>query len=184
MGGQMHIKPIDTKYKGYRCRSRLEARWLVFFDALGIGWEYEPQGFVLPNGEPYLPDFRLTTDLPGAFCEVKHGEICLGGEELRKSESMSQGGKPIIILNGAPDARRMWAMLCGGSNVQAVLFRDYGQKVFIADEYWLSGAKVDEKTGNLALLLNDRGLQKAFGRNLLKAVDAARAARFEFGECL
>ena len=27
------IKPIETNYKGYRFRSRLEARWAVFFDA-------------------------------------------------------------------------------------------------------------------------------------------------------
>lgn len=27
------IKAIDTYYKGYRFRSRLEARWAVFFDA-------------------------------------------------------------------------------------------------------------------------------------------------------
>lgn len=53
------IKPIETVYKGYRFRSRLEARWAVFFDALGIEWEYEPEGFVLPNGMKYLPDFRL-----------------------------------------------------------------------------------------------------------------------------
>ena len=26
------IKPIPTVYKGYRCRSRLEARWAIFFD--------------------------------------------------------------------------------------------------------------------------------------------------------
>ena len=29
----MEIKPIETHYKGYRFRSRLEARWAVFFDA-------------------------------------------------------------------------------------------------------------------------------------------------------
>jgi hypothetical protein len=28
------IKAIETSYKGYRFRSRLEARWAVFFDAL------------------------------------------------------------------------------------------------------------------------------------------------------
>ena len=32
----MKIAAIETKYKGYRFRSRLEARWAVFFDALGI----------------------------------------------------------------------------------------------------------------------------------------------------
>lgn len=55
----MQIKPIETRYKGYRFRSRTEARWAVFFDALGAEWEYEPEGFTLPNGKGYLPDFRI-----------------------------------------------------------------------------------------------------------------------------
>ena len=40
------IKAIETYYKGYRFRSRLEARWAVFFDAAGIKYEYEPEGFI------------------------------------------------------------------------------------------------------------------------------------------
>jgi hypothetical protein len=32
----------------------------VFFDALGIEWEYEPEGFETSAG-PYLPDFRIKT---------------------------------------------------------------------------------------------------------------------------
>jgi hypothetical protein len=55
------IKAIETRYKGYRFRSRLEARWAVFFDALGVKWEYEPEGFELKNGR-YLPDFRIIAD--------------------------------------------------------------------------------------------------------------------------
>ena len=53
------IKAIETKYKGYRFRSRLEARWAVFFDALELKWEYEPEGFDLGDGVYYLPDFYL-----------------------------------------------------------------------------------------------------------------------------
>lgn len=53
------IKPIQTIYNGYHFRSRLEARWAVFFDALNIKYEYEPEGYVLPNGTCYLPDFRI-----------------------------------------------------------------------------------------------------------------------------
>lgn len=52
------IKAIETEYKGYRFRSRLEARWAVFFDTAGINWEYEPEGFEF-NGKRYLPDFYL-----------------------------------------------------------------------------------------------------------------------------
>jgi nucleoside 2-deoxyribosyltransferase len=54
------IKAIETRYKGYRFRSRLEARWAVFFDALGLEWEYEPEGFDLGDAGWYLPDFRVT----------------------------------------------------------------------------------------------------------------------------
>jgi len=53
------IKAIETHYKGYRFRSRLEARWAVFFDALGIEWQYEPEGYNI-DGAYYLPDFYLT----------------------------------------------------------------------------------------------------------------------------
>lgn len=53
------IKPFETYYNGYRFRSRLEARWAVFFDALGIKYEYEPEGYRLPSGKIYLPDFRV-----------------------------------------------------------------------------------------------------------------------------
>ena len=52
------LKAIQTRYKGCHFRSRLEARWAVFFDALEIAWEYEPQGYMTPEG-PYLPDFWL-----------------------------------------------------------------------------------------------------------------------------
>ena len=56
----MDIKPIETYYNGYRFRSRLEARWAVFFDAMKVEYEYEPEGFKLSNGETYLPDFYLS----------------------------------------------------------------------------------------------------------------------------
>ena len=62
-------KPIETEYNGYRFRSRLEARWAVFFDQLGIKYEYEPEGFELSDGTWYLPDFYLTES--NSFFEVK-----------------------------------------------------------------------------------------------------------------
>jgi hypothetical protein len=67
------IQPIETWYRDFRFRSRLEARWAVFFDAVGIPWRYEEQGYDLSRvrvpDEPgsaaaytpfwYLPDFYL-----------------------------------------------------------------------------------------------------------------------------
>lgn len=65
------MKAIETVYKGYRFRSRLEARWAVFFDRLKIRYQYEPETFQL-DGVYYLPDFLLP-DLFGTpvYVEVK-----------------------------------------------------------------------------------------------------------------
>lgn len=55
----MRFRPIQTHYNGYRFRSRKEARWAHCFDALGIRWDYEPEGYEFGNGDTYLPDFLL-----------------------------------------------------------------------------------------------------------------------------
>jgi len=52
------IRPIPTRYGGDDFRSRLEARWAMFFDALGMPWKYEMEGYDLA-GIWYLPDFWL-----------------------------------------------------------------------------------------------------------------------------
>ena len=54
----MSIKAIETKYNGFRFRSRLEARWAIFFDSIGLKYEYEIEGFEM-NGIRYLPDFYI-----------------------------------------------------------------------------------------------------------------------------
>lgn len=53
------LTPIETRYGGHRFRSRTEARWAVCLDALGLRWDYEPEGYELPGGTRYLPDFWL-----------------------------------------------------------------------------------------------------------------------------
>lgn len=53
------IGAIETQYNGHRFRSRLEARWAIFLDTLGIPFTYELEGYVLGNAGRYLPDFHL-----------------------------------------------------------------------------------------------------------------------------
>lgn len=55
------MKAIETRYKGYRFRSRLEARWAVFFDKMGWNWKYEHQGYEVgwEDTIPWLPDFEI-----------------------------------------------------------------------------------------------------------------------------
>jgi hypothetical protein len=54
----MIAKAIDTIYNHRKFRSRLEARYAVFFDSLGLPYQYEPEGYNL-EGEFYLPGFYL-----------------------------------------------------------------------------------------------------------------------------
>lgn len=63
------IEAIPTLYRGVRFRSRLEARWATFFDAMKIKWKYEPKRFRLSTEQWYIPDFFLP-DFP-MFYEVK-----------------------------------------------------------------------------------------------------------------
>lgn len=72
------IKPIPTGYAGCRFRSRLEARYAVWFDSLGIKWLYEPEGYTVgPAGRQtrYLPDFYLPE--LALWVEVKGHEAAL-----------------------------------------------------------------------------------------------------------
>jgi len=65
------IKAIETRYKGYRFRSRLEARWAVALDHMRIKWQYEPEGYNLGDLGCYLPDFLLPE--LNTYLEIKAG---------------------------------------------------------------------------------------------------------------
>lgn len=94
----MSIKPIETVYNGYRFRSRLEARWAVFFDTLGIRYEYEKDGFDL-HGTWYLPDFWLSEHQ--YWIEIKGKKPT--DEELAKVRMLYEvTGYPSCLFYGLP----------------------------------------------------------------------------------
>lgn len=94
------IKAIETYYNGYRFRSRLEARWAVFFDALGIKYEYEPEGYELSDGSKYLPDFYLP-DLK-YYVEVKGKSIQLESDLQRIEHFVIDSKCAVMILSEVP----------------------------------------------------------------------------------
>lgn len=164
----MNPKPIETKYKGYRFRSRLEARWAVYFDSLRIDWEYEKEGFHLPSGM-YLPDFWLPQ--VSMWAEVKHGEFSLQENRLCQELSAATGMR-VLKLDGTPSLKFYWAVLPNGlggdgydSEVDCLLDASYLHE---GRFYVCPGCEPDEFD---------------FDEDVLRAVNAARSARFEFGEC-
>lgn len=98
----MKIKAIETVYKGYRFRSRLEARWALYFDELGIEFEYELEGYEVA-GTRYLPDFWLPE--VDTYVEVKpaNHHITVSNLEALKVVAFSDSiAKPIIVTCGDP----------------------------------------------------------------------------------
>ncbi len=70
------MKAIPTIYKGIEYRSRLEARWAVFFERIGLDAQYEPFE-IENNGLTYTPDFLAMNGFNGKnpIIEIKPREI-------------------------------------------------------------------------------------------------------------
>jgi hypothetical protein len=111
MSFKQTIKAIETVYAGYRFRSRLEARWAVFFDAAGIKWDYEPEGFYL-DGVRYLPDFFLLDQ--EIYIEIKPRGFYGGrydSDEMRKTQEKLKklatgSGCNVFLIIGSPNPDR------------------------------------------------------------------------------
>ena len=104
----MALKAIDTRYAGHLFRSRLEARWAVFFDHLGIRWEYESEGFVLPDGTHYLPDFLIHTPQgERRWVEIKPSHI--------KDDPKFNAFKEAIYAPDGSMGGRIYPVLASGS---------------------------------------------------------------------
>lgn len=179
------IKPIETEYKGYRFRSRLEARWAVFFDAIGAEWEYEPEGFELYDGTRYLPDFLLH-NVRGRGKEDIYVEIkgVLSQDDLHKIELFPE---PIIIFGQIPDVEFEEGYYNGEPYVLwSFDFRKDGNENFYnlkyseGDYYWTEPKA--GKGGGLVLDYPDNRYDCVDDNLTAYAYKKARQARFEYGE--
>jgi hypothetical protein len=97
----MFVKAIETEYKGVTFRSRVEARWAVFFDALSIPWEYEKATYWF-EGERYQggykPDFWIGH---GYWIEIKGFLDTIAVAKARLLAN--QTGCPVYVFDGTFD---------------------------------------------------------------------------------
>lgn len=101
------MKAIETIYNGYKFRSRLEARWAVFFDQLHIEYQYESEGYVLENGLCYLPDFYLPS--LGVYVEIKPAFNILSREDILKIDAFRLGeNNNLLLIIGSPTNQAMY----------------------------------------------------------------------------
>lgn len=95
---------IPTIYKNYKFRSRLEAKWAMFFDLLGWKYEYEPCDL-----KGWIPDFVLIGAKTNTLVEIKPFtkyedfdvdklKQSLIKTELESSEILLLGLRPLIEL--------------------------------------------------------------------------------------
>lgn len=193
----MEIKAIQTEYKGYRFRSRLEARWALFFDACGVEYEYEPEGYHLGNGLVYLPDFllrgidgRSEGDL---FVEVKGKMADTDAEKINRFYEM---GKDDPDLYGkSQTAILVVGNIPSGADIDEIL-RCIGNEAYDDNGSWPNKYNFETIDGDYFAAypgINHQGKFELFGddSNYLcdmdriateKAYRNAKQARFEHGE--
>ena len=193
------IKAIETVYNGYRFRSRLEARWAVFFDAAGIKYEYEPEGFDL-DGVWYLPDFYL----PWFKCyvEIKPNNSDELSEAENKLWKLFRGKDDCccMLCVGSPSDNNM-TVYCqdstdgiAGENefeakfLEGCWFLENGQlysggKHFISLVLETGRERVFMDRNWNVLPLQQSNAVKEFRSDLKYEKTKARQARFEHGEC-
>jgi hypothetical protein len=174
-GKGMMIKAIETRYKGYRFRSRLEARWAVFFDALGLEWEYEPEGFNLGDAGLYLPDFFLPNLGAGTWVEVKPNAFGLDEDKAKYQALVAGTGKELLFANGIPEHRSYLIMVPPSDGYPQMGNTPWWSECCFNAKY-LPPSPHDKKP---RLFYVPSGVEDA---DCFEAIEAARSARFEHGE--
>lgn len=185
------IKAIETVYSGYRFRSRLEARWAVFFDGLGIEYEYEPEGFDL-GGDfgRYLPDFFLPAQQ--AWVEVKQGYL-----REQDFETWARALIKTVALAfeiGADTALRTCLLICGEPYLDRYTISGIVKGLPPEDgfdaghfalgrrderELWVAG---EDGAFCLNVITDDEKWPISDSPKLIEAYILARQARFEHGQ--
>lgn len=176
------IQAIDTFYRGYKFRSRLEARWAVFFDAMRIKWVYEPEGFNI-NGIFYLPDFLL----PQISCYAEVKPQGLSDEEINKVNSLAlESGLKVILLIDVPSTKETYLVAEPHAVEETFGTQEEMRRIMSDPENYI----ILSKDGKRCLFYSENGadiLKAASGNHhphdaFRSAVEAARSARFEHGE--
>lgn len=168
------IKPIETVYHGYRFRSRLEARWAVYFDTDGIEWEYEKEGYDLGAAGLYLPDFWLPR--VHMWAEVKPKAFTK--REMNKIIKLAKfTGFPVLRLIGIP-ALRVYYDTTGSDYVVSSTLKWYEKE---GRFYFCAGVTgVGDNDENYEFPPQDDLSNHWAFKDIILAVNAAKSARFEF----
>ena len=114
------IKAIETHYKGYRFRSRLEARWAVCYDNSTIfksgyqSWDYEPEGVETPHGR-YLPDFLVHNPNWKVVVEIKPAHLLTDAERADAWSKIYWAAKSLgarwgFLVEGLPWDYKCWCL--------------------------------------------------------------------------
>ncbi len=115
--GLLTPNALPTKYAGITFRSRLEARWAVFFDTLGIEWEYEPQGYKIGNGIPEGEPICTYSDGSVGFTGwEKEYKKSIGIEVVSERISEGEGYEWYLPDFWLPDLN-VWAEVKGNASI-------------------------------------------------------------------
>jgi hypothetical protein len=119
-----HAVPFESEKYGFHFRSWLERKWATFLYSLQreggcFTWSYEPEGYLLPSGEGYRPDFsinrhdplngELFTAIP-ILIEVKPNRIEYLKDKARLDEFILTSPFPVLellVVIGSPGSEEI-----------------------------------------------------------------------------
>jgi hypothetical protein len=113
-----HPNAMFTKIDGYWFKSWTEAKFYMLASTLELGPCYEPEGFLLPIGIGYRPDFYLET--VRTWVEVKATKF--SPEERQKCVDLVElTGKPCLMVAGISDFNNFRIILVSGGEFSVSL---------------------------------------------------------------
>jgi hypothetical protein len=147
----------------------------VFFDALGVTWTYEPEGYRLPSGG-YLPDFWLES--VGMWAEVK-GQRMNAREEQKAIDLAKATGREVLLLEGVPSPVAYAAIVNGASR-----FPSFPGWRRMDDWYFLNDKHLIDRRWYVQPEYGWHGVEEwnYLSARAVAAYEAARSARFEWGQ--
>lgn len=196
-GKILRNKIKKTNYGGLLFRSRTEAKWAVFFDTLGVKYDYEPFFEEVGNdyiSYNYLPDFYLPSQ--EKFIEVKPGKPT-ELEEQKAAFWCKDILEIVVLFNLQPPTDKLengWLYYFPNIKKTPMVMQHYwwGEcqqcgYIDIAEHAYVTacGCRNIDYYNNVweKEEIDERGYSKSFSRSkrLMKAYSIAKNYKFNYG---
>jgi len=99
----------ETEVSGVIFKSLTHAKWSIFFSNIECEWDYRPEGFILKNGNYFIPDFKVTYfDQGMKAAPIEYFVIVRDRDQLTLLDVINSYSfnEDIVVCVGSPEVTR------------------------------------------------------------------------------